>query len=243
MYALYIKEIKSFLNSLIGYFVLIIFFLLIGLYLWVFNGANNILESGYSNIDSLFTIAPWIFIFLIPAITMRAFADEKKLGTLELIITKPLSEFQIVLAKFFAGFTLVIIALLPTLIYYYTVYQLGYPKGNIDTGAMWGSYAGLLLLAMGFVAIGICASAFTDSQIIAFLIGVFLCFITYIGFDYAAELFANIGLDGIMYQLGINQHYLSLSRGVIDTRDVIYFLSLSALFIIIAQIKLLARKW
>lgn len=243
MYSLYSKEVKSFLNSLIGYVVMIVFIVLLSLFMWVFPGESNLLDAGYANMDTLFAMAPWVFMFLIPAITMRAFADEKKLGTLELLVTKPLSELTIVLAKFWAGVTLVIIALVPTLVYYYSVHQLGFPKGNLDAGATWGSYLGLVLLSVGFVAIGTFASAITDNQIIAFLTALLLCFVMYTGLDYVAELLVNAHLDGLFYALSINQHYLSLSRGVIDTRDVIYFASLAAVFILLARLVLEARKW
>ncbi|MBC7413253.1 MAG: gliding motility-associated ABC transporter permease subunit GldF [Bacteroidia bacterium] len=243
MYALFTKEIKGFLNSLIGYVVMIVFLVILSLFMWVFPGENNLLDAGYANMDTLFAMAPWVFMFLIPAITMRAFADEKKLGTLELLVTKPLSELKIVMAKFWAGVVLVIIALLPTLVYYYSVHHLGFPQGNLDAGATWGSYIGLVLLSVGFVAIGIFASAITDNQIISFLVALLLCFIIYIGLDYVAELMVNIHLDGLFYALSINQHYLSLSRGVIDTRDVIYFVSLAAVFILLARLTLEGRKW
>jgi ABC-2 type transport system permease protein len=243
MYALFTKEIKGFLNSLIGYVVMTVFLVILSLFMWVFPGENNLLDAGYANMDTLFAMAPWVFMFLIPAITMRAFADEKKLGTLELLVTKPLSELKIVLAKFWAGVVLVIVALLPTLVYYYSVHHLGFPKGNLDAGATWGSYIGLVLLSVGFVAIGIFASAITDNQIISFLVALLLCFIVYIGLDYVAELLVDIHLDGLFYALSINQHYLSLSRGVIDTRDVIYFVSLAAVFILLACLTLEGRKW
>jgi ABC-2 type transport system permease protein len=243
MYSLFVKEVKSFLNSLIGYVVMTVFLVILSLFMWVFPGQNNLLEGGYSNMDTLFAMAPWVFMFLIPAITMRAFADEKKLGTLELLVTKPLSELKIVLAKFWAGVVLVVVALLPTIVYYYTVYQLGFPKGNLDVGATWGSYLGLLLLSIGFVAIGIFSSSITDNQIISFLVAILLCFVVYTGFDYVAEMLVDVHLDGLFYSLSINQHYLSLSRGVVDTRDVIYFVSLASLFVLMARLRLEARNW
>ena len=164
MFTLIKKEVNSFLNSLIGYIVVIVFLLTISLFLWVFPGNEfNILENGYAVIDGLFVITPFVYLFLIPAITMRLFSEEKKTGTIELLLTRPLTELQIVLAKYFAGVVLVIVSLLPTLIYYYSVHQLGYPKGNIDTGGMWGSYVGLLFLGAGFVAVG-------TSEIVIFLV-------------------------------------------------------------------------
>ncbi len=237
------KEIKGFLNSLIGYITIVVFLLILGLFLWVIHGDSNILEGGFATIDPLFVIAPWVFMFLIPAITMRTFADEKKSGTIELLLTRPLTDMQIILAKYFAGVLLVVISLIPTLIYYYSVHHLGNPVGNIDTGGMWGSYIGLLLLASGFVSIGIFASAISENQVVAFITALFMCFLCYSGFDYLSkfDLFGKI--DNIILSLGINDHYLSISRGVIDTRDVIYFISLSAVFILSTRTVLESRKW
>lgn len=249
MFTLLKKEIRSFLSSLIGYIAICVFLLLISLFMWVINSDKNsnfnanVLDSGYANIDSLFIIAPWVFLFLIPAITMRSFADEKKAGTIELLLTRPLTDLQIILAKYFAGFILVLFSLLPTLIYFYSVYKLGNPVGNIDTGGMWGSYIGLLFLGAAFVAIGIFASAITDNQVVSFIMALFLCFIMYIGFDYISS-FALFGkIDNVILALGINNHYGSMSRGVIDTRDVIYFLSLIAIFIFGTRTVLESRKW
>ena len=243
MTTLFLKEINGFLNSLIGYIVIIVFLITLGLFMWVFPGENNILFMGYANIDTLFVLAPWVFMFLVPAVTMRLFADEKKTGTIELLMTKPLSDISIVLAKYLAGLVLVIIALLPTLTYYYSVHQLGNPAGNIDTGGMWGSYIGLLFLASAFVSIGVFSSSITENQIIAFIVGMFLCFFCFLGFDSLAslELFGKI--DSVLISLGINEHYISMSRGVIDTRDIIYFISISAVFILLARLVLEIRKW
>jgi len=173
MLTLYIKEIRSFLSSLIGYVAIGVFITLIGIFLWIIPteaGGANILDNNFANIDPLFFIGPWVYLFLIPAITMRSFSEERKSGTIELLLTRPLTDLQIVLAKYFAGFTLVIISLLPTLIYYYSVHVLGAPKGNIDTGGMWGSYIGLLFLGAGFLSIGVFASAISENQVIAFII-------------------------------------------------------------------------
>lgn len=243
MIALLRKEISSFLSSLIGYLVISVFLLAIGLFMWVFPGTSNVLDAGYANIDTLFTIAPWVFMFLIPAITMRAFAEEKRTGTIEQLLTRPLSDLSIVLAKFFAGIILVLFSLVPTLIYYFSIRYLGNPPGNIDSGAVWGSYIGLLFLASGFVAIGVFASSITDNQIIAFIVGVFLSFFCYIGFESISslELFGKI--DSLILGLGINEHYISMSRGVIDSRDMIYFLSLMGVFILFTKIVLESRKW
>lgn len=246
MVTLLIKEIRSFLSSLIGYIAIAVFITGIGTFMWLVpseSAGSNVLENGFANIDPLFVLAPWVYLFLIPAITMRSFSEEKKTGTIELLLTRPLTELQIVLAKYFAGFILVIISLLPTLIYYYSVHQLGYPKGNLDTGGMWGSYIGLLLLGAGFVSVGIFSSAISENQVVAFIMAVLLCFITFVGFDFiaASGLFGKY--DAFVKALGMNQHYVSMSRGVIDTRDVIYFVSIIALFNLLSNLVLKSRKW
>jgi ABC-2 type transport system permease protein len=184
MFTLFKKEINGFLNSLIGYVVMIVFLLMTGLFLWVFPLEFNILDFGFAGLDGLFILAPFVFLFLIPAITMRSFADEKKSGTLELLMTQPLTDLQVILAKYFAGVVLVIISLLPTLVYYFSVYQLGLPPGNLDSGSIWGSYIGLFFLGASFVAIGIFASSITDNQIISFILAVFISFILYMGFEF-----------------------------------------------------------
>ena len=243
MFTLLKKEIRSFLSSLIGYITITVFLLVIGLFMWVLQTDSNLLDNGYANIDALFILAPWVFLFLIPAITMRSFADEKKSGTIELLLTRPLTDLQIILAKYFAGFVLVLFSLLPTLIYYYSIHRLGSPVGNIDTGGMWGSYIGLLFLGAAFVSIGIFASAITDNQVVSFILALFLCYFVYSGFDYLGS-FAFFGkIDNIVFALGINSHYISMSRGVIDTRDIIYFLSLIAIFIFATRTVLESRKW
>lgn len=237
------KEISSFLSSLIGYIVITVFLLINGLFLWVFHGDFNILNAGYANLDGLFMTAPFVFLFLIPAITMRSFAEEKRTGTIEMILTKPLTEFQIVMAKYFAGLILVIFSLLPTLIYFATVYHLGFPPGNIDIGGMWGSYIGLLFLGASFVAIGMFASTLTDNQIVSFILAVFLSGFLYIGFEfiYSLDLFGKVDL--LIKSLGINEHYISMSRGVLDTRDMLYFLGIIALFILLSVFSIERRKW
>ena len=237
------KEIGSFLSSLIGYIVITVFLLINGLFLWVFQGDFNILNAGYANLDGLFMIAPFVFLFLIPAITMRSFAEEKRTGTIEMILTKPLTEFQIVMAKYFAGLILVIFSLLPTLIYFASVYHLGFPPGNIDMGGMWGSYIGLLFLGASFVAIGLFASSLTDNQIVSFILAVFLSGFLYIGFEfiYSLDLFGKVDL--LIKSLGINEHYISMSRGVLDTRDMLYFSGIIALFILLSVFSIERRKW
>ncbi|MHC1706089.1 MAG: gliding motility-associated ABC transporter permease subunit GldF [Bacteroidales bacterium] len=243
MYKLFVKELKSFLTSLIGYIVITVFLLTTGLFLWVFPMDYNVLDSGYANVNGLFMIAPFVFLFLIPAITMRSFADERKTGTLEFILTQPITDLSIILSKYFAGLVLVLFSILPTLIYVLTVYFYGLPKGNIDMGATWGSYIGLLFLGAAFVSIGIFSSSLTDNQIVSFIVSVFVCMFAYLGFEfiYSLDWFGKVDL--FIRSLGIHAHYTSMSRGVIDTRDVLYFLSFISFFIILTKLSLESRKW
>ncbi|MFT5337204.1 MAG: ABC-2 type transport system permease protein [Luteibaculaceae bacterium] len=242
MLALYLKEIRSFLASLSGYVVIAVFLIFLGLFLWVFEGNFNILNTGFATLTPFFNIAPWIFCFLIPAITMRSFSEEKRLGTLELLLTKPLTPFQIIFPKYLAGLSLVTIAIVPTLCYYFTMYYLGRPMGNIDSGAVWGSYIGLIFLSSGFVAIGLFASALTDNQIVAFLLSVLLSFFFYVGFEAIGSVVQWGKLGYFLNKMGINEHYLSLSKGVIDSRDILYFLSLSFVFMVFTKMILEKRK-
>ena len=243
MYVLFLKELNSFLSSLIGYITIVVFLVVMGLFLWVLPLDFNVLTFGYAGLDGLFMLAPWIFLFLIPAITMKMFAEERKNGTIELLLTKPISDLSIILAKFFAGLCLVVLSILPTLVYIVAVYQLGAPKGNLDLGGIIGSYIGLIFLGGVFVAIGIFSSSITNNQIIAFILSVLLSAFAYIGFDAitSLEIFGNADL--IIKSIGINQHYVSISRGVIDTRDVIYYLSAIAFFILLTKISLESRNW
>lgn len=214
--------------------------------MWVFPsviGNNNILDAGYANIDTLFVLAPWVFLFLAPAVTMRSFSEEKKTGTIELLLTHPLSDWEIIFAKYLSGVTLVTIALVPTLIYFLSVYMLGNPSGNIDVGGTFGSYIGLLFLSATFVAIGIFSSSLTDNQVIAFIISVFICFLCYIGFESVSALGLFGKADSIIIKMGINEHYISLSRGVIDSRDVVYFISIVFIFLFLTKTSLGSRKW
>jgi ABC-2 type transport system permease protein len=243
MFTLYKKEINGFLNSLIGYIVMIVFLVMTGLFLWVFPLEFNILDFGFASLDGLFILAPFVFLFLIPAITMRSFAEEKRSGTLELLMTQPVSDFSVIMAKYLAGVTLVVISLAPTLIYYGSVYMLGFPPGNLDSGSIWGSYIGLLFLGASFVAIGIFSSSVTDNQVIAFILAVVLSFFLYMGFELVYT-FVLSGKSGLLIKsLGLSAHYASISRGVIDTRDLVYFLSITALFILLTRLTLESRKW
>lgn len=234
MFAILRKEINSFFASPIGYLVIAIFLTLNGLFLWLFKGEFNILDYGFADLSSFFLLAPWILIFLIPAVTMRSFSDEKKQGTLELLLTKPISLFQIVLGKYFGAFALILIALLPSLLYVYTVYELGNPVGNLDMGSTIGSYFGLLFLIAAYTAIGVFSSTLSDNQIVAFITAVFICFIFYIGFEGIADFLASDFIN----QLGMSSHFKSMSRGVIDTRDLVYFISITLFFLMLTKINL-----
>lgn len=229
MKAILLREIKSFFGSPVGYLVMAVFLLLNGLFLWVFEGEYNILNSGFADMTPFFTIAPWILIFLIPAVTMRSFSDEKKQGTLELLLTKPLSLWQIVTGKFLGSLLLITLAVLPTFSYVYVLSELGMPIGNIDLGSTFGSYFGLLFLMAGYTSIGLFTSSITENQIVAFISAVFLSFLFYYAFDALAGLIPSS--EGIITALGMNSHFRSMGRGVIDTRDVLYFVSLSIAFL------------
>ena len=203
----------------------------------MFKGEFNIIDNGLANLSSFFLLAPWILIFLVPAVTMRSFSDEKKQGTLELLVTKPISHFQIVLGKYFGAFILILMALIPTLLYVYTISVLGNPEGNLDLGSTIGSYFGLLFLIAAYTAIGIFASTLSDNQIVAFIIAVFICFFFYFGFEGLSHY--NV-FDNIIYMenLGMASHYNSMSRGVIDTRDLIYFISIALAFLIFTKLRI-----
>lgn len=243
MIALFKKEIFSYFNSLTVYIVVIVFLLANSLFLWVFPGEYNVLEFGYANLNGLFAIAPFVFLFLVPAITMRLFSEENKSGTIEILLTKPLSDSNIIMAKYLAAYSLVILSLIPTLIYFYSVYQLGFPKGNIDVGAFWGSFLGLLFLGASFTAIGLFTSSLSNNQIIAFILAVFISAFFYMGFDLIASLGFSSEPELFLKNLGIESHYKSISRGVIDSRDVIYFISIKVFFLIMTKLKMEARKW
>ncbi len=309
MLALIRKELRGFLGSLIGHIVIAVFLLLTGLFLWVFPG--NLLDSGYADLGPLFFIAPWVFLFLVPAVTMRTFSEERRTGTIEVLLTKPLTELQIVLAKYIAAVALIALALAPTLVYVWAADQLSTSVtavpadavrwrgilhlllwvlnavvciswlvwrgrrakwrifgwlwrgvlilgwvivfravlhwmlfiGGVDAGATWGAYIGLYLLAACFASIGVLASAVTDSQIVAFLIAVFLCFFLYMGFDLIASFDLLGGLEGPIKSIGIQAHYQSLGRGVLDLGDVLYHLGVIAVFLLLTRAALQSRTW
>lgn len=309
MLALIRKELRGFLGSLIGHIVIAVFLLLTGLFLWVFPG--NLLDSGYADLGPLFFIAPWVFLFLVPAVTMRTFSEERRTGTIEVLLTKPLTELQIVLAKYMAAVALIALALAPTLVYVWAADQLSTSVtavpasavrwrgflhfvlwalnavacvswlvwrgrrakwkplgwlwrgalilgwilffralmhwmlfiGGVDAGATWGAYIGLFLLAACFASIGVLASAITDSQIVAFLIAVFLSFFLYMGFDLIASFDLLGGLEGPIKSIGIQSHYQSLGRGVLDLGDVLYHLGVIAIFLLLTRAALQSRTW
>jgi ABC-2 type transport system permease protein len=241
MRALVRKEIASFFATITGYAVLVVFLALTSLFLWLFPGEFNLLDSGYAQLDGLFMLAPWVFLFLIPALTMRMLADERRMGTLELLLTKPLTDGQIIVGKFLAGLVLVALALLPTLIYAVTVYQLGNPTGNMDLGSVAGSYVGLFFLASAYLSIGLFASSLTDNTIVAFIGGMLGSFLLFDGLERMADLSIFQGIQLFILQLGMNEHYLSLSRGVLDSRDIFYFAGISALFLGAARWVLMRR--
>ena len=237
MFSLLKKEFAGFFSSPTGYIIIGIFLLLTGLFLWVFPVEYNVFDSGYAQLDGLFALAPWLYLFLVPAVTMRSFAEEKQSGTFELIVTRPVSTVQIVAAKYLAAVLLILFSLLPTLLYYLAVYYLAQPVGNVDSGAIFGSYTGLFFLASVYAAIGVFASSLSSNQLVAFVVAVVLCFFFYYGWDLLASLGFSGKTENILTQFGIDTHYASMSRGVIDSRDVLYFLSVIVLFLFATKIK------
>ena len=243
MLSIFKKEINSFFSSLIGYIVIAVFLILTGLLLWVFP-STSLLNQNMATLDQLFVLAPMIFTFLIPAVTMRSFAEEQQTGTIEFLTTKPLRDIEIIFGKYGACIVLVAFALLPTLIYYITMYQLGSPKGNLDSGAIAGSYIGLLLLGAVFTAIGIFASSLTNNQIISFLLAASLCIFIHWGFSFISEMPFLLGNgDDIVQMMGMDYHYRSISRGIVDLADVVYYVSVIFLFILLTKVSLERRQW
>ena len=240
MIQIFAKEFNGFLHSLIAYLVIGVFLTGMGLLTWVFPD-TSVLDYGFADLDTLFSMAPYVFIFLIPAINMKSFAEEKKMGTLELLFTKPLTDWDIVLGKFLAAFALVLVAIVPTIIYYFSIVQLGNPVGNIDTASVIGSYIGLALLAAVFCSIGILMSTFSNNQIVSFILAAFFCFLFYTGFDSLSS-FAGARVL-LVKQVGILYHYEALSKGLIDSRDVVYSLSVTGFFLLATKIVLGSRLW
>jgi ABC-2 type transport system permease protein len=242
MKALYLKEIRSFLSSIIGYIFILIYLIASGFFHWIFSWNANLLEGSEVDLIPFFNLSPIIFLILIPAITMKSIAEERKSGTMELLFTRPISDLQILLAKYFASVTLLIIALIPTLVYYVSMYYLGNPVGIIDSGATFTSYIGLILLGATFAAIGIFASAITNSQIVAFILGMFLCGIFYYGLTLLGSYNLMGKFDYVIQYCGMSLHYDSIKRGVVDTSDLVYFISIIVLFIYSALIVIKTLK-
>jgi ABC-2 type transport system permease protein len=234
MKALYFKEIRSFLSSVIGYVFILIFLITSGLFHWVISYDTNLLEGSESDLIPFFNLSPTIFLILIPAITMRSIAEERKNGTIELLFTRPISDLNVLLAKYFAGVTLVAIALIPTGVFYISMHFLGNPIGVIDDGATITSYIGLLLLGASFVAIGIFSSSLTSSQIVAFILSMFLCWIFYDGLKLLGSFNLMGKFDFVVQYISLSFHYDAIKRGVVDTSDIIYFISIISLFIFAA---------
>jgi len=243
MRSIFIKEINSFFSSIVGYVAIVVFLAACGLFLWILP-ESSILEFGYATPERFFDMAPWFLMLLIPAITMRSFADEFRGGTIEWLFTKPLTGLDIILGKYFAALALVIFAILPTLVYIYTIDNLSLIENSLDTGGIAGSYIGLIFLSATFTAIGVFCSSLTGNQIVGFLVALFACFILYSGFDSFSRMpvFSG-GMDYYLGMIGMSFHYNSISRGLIDTRDIIYFLSVITLFVAATGVSVGSRTW
>lgn len=242
MLAILKKEISSFFNSLIAYLVIIVFLTFIGLYLWVVP-ASSVLDFGYADLQTLFDFGPVAFLLLIPAITMRTFAEEKREGTIELLLTRPLRDWEIIIGKYLASLALVIISLIPTLVYYFSIYSLGNPIGNIDSAAVASSYIGLILIGGVFTSIGIFSSSISNNQIVAFILSLILCYTLYDGFSRIATINAWGESASFISNLGLDFHYEALSKGLIDIRNVFYFLSIIFIMLFSTKLVLGSRNW
>lgn len=243
MLSIYRKEINAFFSSIVGYVAVLVFLIAMGLFVWIMPD-SNMLDYGYASMDQFFSIAPWMLLLLIPAITMRSYSDEFRGGTIEWLSTKPVSTLSVMLGKYFAALTLIIFALLPTLIYVYSLSQLALTQGSLDAGSIIGSYTGLFFLAAGFAAIGIFCSSITSNQVVGFLIALFACYIFYAGFEQLSRIPAfTAGVDYYLSMAGMQFHYEAMSRGVIDTRDVVYFISTVVLFMGATRLSLQSRTW
>jgi ABC-2 type transport system permease protein len=232
MLAIFRKEVNQFFSSPIAYIIMGVFLTAVGLLLWVFPD-TSLLDNGYADMGAFFNLTPYVMLFMVPAITMRSIADEIRTGTLEWLLTKPVSRWGVVVGKFGASWLLVILTLLPTLLYYLTLYQLGSPVGNIDSAGVFGSYIGLIMLAGVFVAIGVWASSLNDNQVVAFVLGVFFCFLFYVGLSALAGLFAPSGLAYYLSYFALDEQYRALGRGLVDSRNVVYLSSLIFLFLLL----------
>ncbi|WP_372769413.1 gliding motility-associated ABC transporter permease subunit GldF [Lutibacter sp.] len=242
MRSILIKELNSFFSSPIGYLVISVYLVINGLFLWVFNGEFNLLQAGFADLNSYFFLAPWIFIFLIPAITMRSFSEEISTGTIEIIKTKPITNWDIILGKYFGALILVVLAIIPTLIYIYSIFQLGNPVGNIEFGTTFGSFIGLLFLASAYTAIGVFSSTISKNQIVSFITAVFISFFLFYGFEALANYNLLGNLDYAIQNFGMSEHFNSISKGVIDTRDLIYFLSVTFIFLVLTHFRIQHEK-
>ena len=243
MFAIFRKEISGFFSSLTGYIVIIVFLLINSLFMWVLPGELNILDSGYAGLEPLFFLSPWIFLFLVPAVTMRMISEEKRLGTIELIFSRPVTERGIIYGKYLASVTLVLLALMPGIIYFISVYFLGQTPGNLDKGGTMGAFTGLFFLAGIYASAGLFASSLTDNQVVAFIIAVLISFFLFMGFDSFAYLPGLKMIDEFVIRLGIIEHYKSMSRGVLDIRDIIYFIAVIVVFNEATKLVLISRKW
>jgi ABC-2 type transport system permease protein len=235
MKAILTKELNSFFSSPIGYLVIAVYLIINGLFLWVFSGDFNILHAGFADLNSYFFLAPWIFLFLIPAITMRSFSDEINTGTIEILKTKPIGNWQIVLGKYAGALILVLLAIALTLVYFYSIYQLGNPVGNINFGSTFGSFIGLLFLSSAYVAIGIFSSTISKNQIVSFLIAVCISFFVFYGFEAISTLNLLGNFNYTIQQFGMLEHFNSIGKGVLDTRDLLYFISVTYLFLFLTK--------
>ncbi len=243
MLSIFIKEINSFFSSIVGYVAILVFLVACGLFLWVIP-QYSILDFGYATLDNYFELAPWFLMLLIPAVTMRSFADEFRGGTIEWLSTKPLTDVDIIMGKYMASLALVVFAIIPTFIYIYTISNLSSVENNLDTGSIIGSYIGLFFLAATFTSVGIFSSSLTNNQVVGFLIALFACYLLYSGFEALSKIpsFTN-GIDYYLSMVGLSFHYTSISRGLIDSRDVIYFLSVIILFISLTRLSINRRTW
>ena len=242
MIALFRKEINLFFSSIIGLLTIVLFLLINALFLWVFSGDFNLLDFGYATLDPFFMISPVIFLIFIPAVCMRLFSEEYQSGTMESLLTKPISLWNVIFSKFLAANVLVLFAIIPTLIYFVSIYYLGETIGNLDFGGIMGSYIGLLMLSSTFIAIGIFSSSISSNQVIAFLIAIICNTIIYYGFDILSEVGFLQKWDLVISNLGISIHYDTMSKGLLDSRDVIYFLSVCFLFLMFSRTSIALRR-
>ncbi|NNJ88307.1 MAG: gliding motility-associated ABC transporter permease subunit GldF [Eudoraea sp.] len=241
MYAIFKREITAFFTTVTGILALGLFLVVNGLLLWVFKGPFNVLDYGFADLSAFFMLSPFIFLFLIPALSMKSFSEEKKLGTLELLLMKPISPWELVLGKFLGIMVLAIIALVPTLVYVWTISALGSEAGNFDSGLVTAAYFGMILLLSAYTAIGLFASTLSENQIVAFLVAIIIALFMYSGFQAISGVLLGGGISLFIENLGMQSHYERMGRGIIDTRDVIYFISLAVFFLFLSVTRLKQR--